>query len=193
MKRPLHLVGPFAGLPGAFWRLWLATLVNRLGGFVVPFLAIFLQGQRGLSTAEAGTIVAFFGAGSVVAGPLGGLLADRVGRKATIVLGMLGSASSMLWIAFFAADGAALVAGCFGLGLAFDLPRVLSSVNVLPPVIGPMKHPNLRWRFYNIPGPLERADAGWARVSHIHVAQTVPAASCGSVPLLARNTRRDAL
>jgi len=129
MTRPLHRLGPFAGLPAAFWKLWLATLVNRLGGFVVPFLAIFLQGQRGLSTAEAGTILAFFGAGSVVAGPLGGVLADRVGRKATIVLGMLSSAASMLWLAL-AGDGAALVAGCFFLGLAFDLPRPATSAMV---------------------------------------------------------------
>src|SRR5689334_13087110 len=35
-------------LPGAYWTLWVGTLVNRFGGFVVPFLALYLTQHRGL-------------------------------------------------------------------------------------------------------------------------------------------------
>lgn len=28
------------GLPRRFWWLWTATLVNKLGGFVVPFVTL---------------------------------------------------------------------------------------------------------------------------------------------------------
>ena len=34
------------GLPQQFWWLWVSTLVNRLGGFVVTFLALYLTVQR---------------------------------------------------------------------------------------------------------------------------------------------------
>ena len=33
-------------LPPAYWLLWLGTLINRLGGFVIPFLTLYLTGQR---------------------------------------------------------------------------------------------------------------------------------------------------
>jgi MFS family permease len=121
--------GLFEGLPAPFWRLWAASLVNRLGGFVVPFLALYLGDERGVSAASAGSIVGFFGAGSVIAGPLGGLLADRVGRRATIVLGMGLSAVSMIVLAF-SRGTVELAVGCFFLGLCTDLPRPAVSAMV---------------------------------------------------------------
>lgn len=114
--------GPFSGLPAAFWKLWVATLVNRLGGFVVPFLSLFLGSAKEMSASTIGTIVGCFGAGSMVAGPLGGALADRVGRRFTVLLGMSASAAAMLLVA--AASGKAeLAIACFVLGLATELPR----------------------------------------------------------------------
>ena len=44
------------GLPTAFWWLWLSTLVNRLGGFVVTFLALYLTLDRHFSPAFAGLV-----------------------------------------------------------------------------------------------------------------------------------------
>ncbi|MGW1047232.1 hypothetical protein [Streptomyces sp. NPDC002547] len=32
-----------SGLPRTFWWLWTSTLVNRFGGFVVTFLALYLR------------------------------------------------------------------------------------------------------------------------------------------------------
>lgn len=52
------------GLPGTYWFLWAGTVVNRLGGFVVPFLTLYLTGQRGISVAQAALMVSLFGAGS---------------------------------------------------------------------------------------------------------------------------------
>ena len=31
-----------SGFPRTFWLLWAGTIVNRLGGFVIPFLALYL-------------------------------------------------------------------------------------------------------------------------------------------------------
>lgn len=72
-------------LPGHFWWLWLARLIIMVGHFVVPFMTIFLTTEVGLSAGEAGLVVAAFGVGVVISGLLGGVLSDRLGRKATLV------------------------------------------------------------------------------------------------------------
>ncbi len=76
------------GLPRPFWFLWTGTLVNRLGTFVLPFLAIYLTQVRGFSVMQAGMVSALYGAGGAIAGPLGGTLADHVGRRFTMVLAL---------------------------------------------------------------------------------------------------------
>ena len=51
----------FGGLPRAFWWLWIATLVNRLGGFVLPFFAFYITGPLHRSAVFAGAVTALFG------------------------------------------------------------------------------------------------------------------------------------
>ena len=36
------------GLPRPFWVLWTGTLINRLGFFVEPFMALYLSSARHL-------------------------------------------------------------------------------------------------------------------------------------------------
>lgn len=85
-----------AGLPRPFWALWAGTFVNRCGSFVLPFLTLYLTQVRRLSPSQAGLMVALYGAGASVAGPLGGFLADRVGRRATLLAALgLGGAGMM--------------------------------------------------------------------------------------------------
>jgi MFS family permease len=101
-----------AALPRAFWALWACQLVNRLGSFVQPFLVLYLTQDRQLSAGTAGAVAAAVGAGSVVSQLVGGWLADRVGRRLTMLicffgtgaaLILLGSARSMvmIWVAAF--------------------------------------------------------------------------------------------
>ncbi|NUP07183.1 MAG: MFS transporter, partial [Polyangiaceae bacterium] len=112
----------FAGLPAAFWKLWIATLVNRLGGFVVPFLSLYLGAERHITPTVAGLIVSCFGVGCMVGGPVGGVLADRVGRKFTVVLGMTFAAATMLVLALQRSP-LALGITCLCLGIATEMPR----------------------------------------------------------------------
>ncbi len=51
------------GLPRAFWWLWLGTLVNRMGSFVIPFLAFYLTGQLHFSVAFTGVVLSIYGGG----------------------------------------------------------------------------------------------------------------------------------
>jgi len=85
----------FRGLPRAVYILLFGTFVNRFGTFVMPFLALYLT-RRGFSAAQAGVAIAAYGGGHFMASMIGGHLADRIGRRHTIVLSMFSSAAAML-------------------------------------------------------------------------------------------------
>jgi predicted MFS family arabinose efflux permease len=66
----------FSGLPRPVWLISAATLVNRSGTMVLPFLALFLTSERGFSVTHAGQILAMYGIGGVAGSYLGGWLSD---------------------------------------------------------------------------------------------------------------------
>src|SRR5437660_3533976 len=82
-------------LPRGAWILFLGTFLNKFGTFVLPFLAIYMT-RLGYSLAAAGMATAAYGLGSLCASVLGGYLADRLGRRKTIVLSMFTAAVAML-------------------------------------------------------------------------------------------------
>jgi hypothetical protein len=83
------LVGRFGapGLSRTYWMLWSGMLLNRLGGGVFFLLGIYLTRERGLSSERAGLVISLYAAGGLFAGPVGGALADRIGRRATLLAG----------------------------------------------------------------------------------------------------------
>ena len=120
--------------PRAYWYVWWGTLVNRLGGFVVPLLTIYLTTVRELDVAEAGGIVSVYGAGNVLASLIGGQLSDRLGRKATMVVSLFGGSIAMCGLAF-ARDLTTLTIMVGVVGLVSELyrPAVLAFVaDVIP-------------------------------------------------------------
>jgi MFS family permease len=92
--------GAMSGLPSQFWWLWTSTLINRLGGFVTTFMALYLTADRGLSASFAGLVAALYGAGGAVASVVGGVLADRVGRRPTLLISQLATAAVMTMLGF---------------------------------------------------------------------------------------------
>ena len=70
------------GLPRAFWYLWTGTLINRLGSFVLVFMAIYLTQERGFSDARAGLVIGLWGAGGAVGSLLGGVPRRPLGTPA---------------------------------------------------------------------------------------------------------------
>jgi len=105
------------GLPATFWYLWTGTLVNRLGGFVLIFLAVYLTRERGFSDIQAGLVVGLWSAGGAAGTMAGGVLADRWGRRPTLLLAHIGAAAMMLTLGlardYWAIAAAALVLGMF--------------------------------------------------------------------------------
>ena len=81
-----------SGFPATFWWVWLATLVNRLGGFVVAFLALYLTLERHSSASFVGLVVALYGLGGVLGNLLGGVFSDRLGRRVTLLTAQVATA-----------------------------------------------------------------------------------------------------
>src|SRR5512147_2175742 len=111
-----------ADLPPTYWFLWLGILINRLGSFVIPFLTLYLTGQRGVSVSQAALTVSLFGAGSFAAQLVGGELADRLGRRPVLVMSLFISPVAMIALGF--ARSLPLIAFCtLFLGFFTDLFR----------------------------------------------------------------------
>ena len=86
----------FSGLPGEVWILAVATLVNRAGTMVLPFLTLYLTGQFGWSPAAAGRMLALYGAGAIGGSFLGGWAADRWSPVAVQQFSLLGTGVGFL-------------------------------------------------------------------------------------------------
>jgi len=107
-------------LPRRVRLLVAARAVNQLGAFSLAFLTVLLSRGFGASLATAGAVSAGFGLATIPSRLLGGRLADRLGRRRTILLGLVGCAAAQLGIA--TAPDLAVAAVCAVLlGLAFEL------------------------------------------------------------------------
>jgi MFS family permease len=91
------LVENLRAMPRGAWILFFGCFLNKFGTFVLPFLAIYVT-RLGYTTAQAGIPIAAYGVGTLVASLLGGHLADRIGRRKTIVLSMFCAAGAMIWL-----------------------------------------------------------------------------------------------
>jgi MFS family permease len=108
------------GVPRQVRILAAARAVNQLGAFSLVFLTVMLCRVMGASLATAGAVSALFGVATIASRLLGGRLADRLGRRRTILAGLTGCAAAQLGIA--AAPDLAVAAVCAVLlGLAFEL------------------------------------------------------------------------
>jgi MFS family permease len=122
------------GLPATFWYLWTGTLVNRLGAFVIVFLAIYLTTERGFSPSYAGLVLGLYGAGAALGVLVGGVLADRWGRRPTLLTAHLGAATAMLALGLVR-DRYAIAAGALLLGMFAEGARPAFSammIDVVP-------------------------------------------------------------
>jgi len=77
-------------LPSPVRLLIAGALVNRIGGFIVPYLAIVLRREFRLSASEVGLLLTCYGAGSLVSVLTGGVVADRIGRRLAMMASLFG-------------------------------------------------------------------------------------------------------
>ena len=134
-------------LPREVRVLVVGTLVNRAGSFVAPFLVLYLTLARGFTAAQAGVLVAATGFGGMFSQLLGGWAADHLGRRRTLVAGLLLSAASL--VALGAARGPVAIAVCAVLAGVFgDTYRPAAQAliaDVLPPALRPIAFGLMFW------------------------------------------------
>lgn len=122
-------------LPRSVWLLATARAVNRLGAFSVPFLAALTVARFGTSAATAGLVTAAFGVATVPSRLLGGRLADRIGRRRSIVLGLAGCAAAQLAIAAAGTVGQVFAFAVL-LGLVYEIYEPASQA-MIADAVGP--------------------------------------------------------
>jgi MFS family permease len=116
------------GLGATFWWLWAGSLLSWLASFVAPFLTVYLTG-RGLPPARAGLVAACFHAGALVGLLAGGRLADRLGRRRTLLAGLLLAGATAAGLARAEEPAAiAAVVLLFGVGTAAGRPPIRATV-----------------------------------------------------------------
>lgn len=146
-RRLARLRSDAALFPRSFWILWWGTLVNRLGMLVVPFLTLYLTREQGLGTSEATLFLSGYGAGALVSSLVGGDLADRIGRRSTILLSLVGGAGAIVAVPFLDA-APALAAAVFAIGLFGEMyrPAVSAAVtDLVPDALRPRAFALLYW------------------------------------------------
>ena len=123
-----------AALPRPVWILFIGTFVNRFGTFVLPFLAIYMT-RRGFSMGDTSLAFLGYGVGTFWASILGGYLADRIGRRNTIVLSMAGAAVTLMCLSQVESLGAIVVlAGLVGMTGEFYRPACSALMaDLVPP------------------------------------------------------------
>ncbi|MFI2633897.1 MDR family MFS transporter [Streptomyces collinus] len=111
-----------SGLPREFWWLWTSTLVNRLGAFVATFMALYLTLDRGYSATYAGLVAALHGLGGVLSSLGGGVMADRLGRRPTLLIAQASTAVAVALLGFVH-DPVAIAGVAFLVGMASNASR----------------------------------------------------------------------
>src|SRR5689334_3962689 len=186
------------GLSRTVWILIVARAVNKIGAFTLPFLGVVLTVEFKASLSQTGLILAAFGAATIPSRLLGGQLADRLGRRRTIVLGLVGCAVSQLWIALSHVLWSAVLATVL-LGLAFEIYEPPSQA-MIADVTAPEDRP-AAYGLYSAALAAAGVLAGLlaAAISHwdlrwLFVADAITCLSCATLVALAlpADVRRDA-
>jgi len=128
----------YGAYPRQFWVLWLGTLINRLGEFVVPLLGFYLSAQQHFSVTQITLVLALLGVGRFVSEPLGGWLSDFSGAGRTMIVSLGGGAVALVALGF-AEQYSWIVAGVLGYSLLTSLYKPAANTAVAELTRGPQR------------------------------------------------------
>jgi len=120
--------------------MWWGTFLNRLCGFVVPFLTLFLTVQRALPPVQTAVVISALGLGGFLSQLVGGVCADRLGRRMMLLALTLGPPFLL------------------ALGLVRSYPLILGSAFLFA-LLGDMYRPAANAAIADIVPPERRAQA----------------------------------
>jgi MFS family permease len=127
--------------PLPFWVLMTGTFIDRLGtNLIMPFLAIYVVQRFDAKITQVGMIYTIFAASSGLGNFLAGALADKFGRRFTLLLGLVCAATARIELGFASDFTGLYIATAFaGLFGAIGWPAQLAMTADL---LGPQKRAN---------------------------------------------------
>lgn len=96
----LRYINNFRGFSREIWILAIITFINRAGMMVIPFLTKYLAEDLHFSFEDVGTIMMFFGFGSMLGSWLGGKLSDKIGFYKIMVFSLFTSGLMFICLQF---------------------------------------------------------------------------------------------
>jgi len=119
----------YSGLSRETWLLSLVMLINRSGTMVIGFLSLYVVDGLGWKLIQAGTVMACYGAGSILGAFLGGKITDRFGFY-RLQIGALLSGGLMFMVVGFLRDYTTLCIGAFILSMCNESFRPANSTAI---------------------------------------------------------------
>lgn len=114
-------IDSFRGFSKEIWILALITFINRTGTMVLPFLSKYMKEDLHFGYNDIGTVMVFFGLGSMIGSWIGGKLSDKMGFYKIMIFSLLTSGILLIFVQFvtsftgmcFAMFGIMLIADMF--------------------------------------------------------------------------------
>jgi predicted MFS family arabinose efflux permease len=94
---------PYSGLkniPKNIWMLSIATLINRAGTMVLPFIALYANQILNASKGDSGLVLAAYGIGAFITAPFAGKLSDKIGTMKTMKISLFCTGSFLFLYSF---------------------------------------------------------------------------------------------
>ncbi|WVK89453.1 MFS transporter [Dactylosporangium sp. AC04546] len=134
-----------------YWYLWTGMLINRVGGFVALVLSLYLTSDRGLSPSVAGLVVGGYGIGGIAGVLLGGVLADRWGRRPTLLVAHFGAVVLLAGLALTDRIAAiAVLAALLGVMHSMPGPAFVAAIVDVTPADDRSRAFNLQFWAFNL-------------------------------------------
>lgn len=86
MEKSKQYFKPYMGLPISVYVIFVSSIINNMGNFVMPLLAMFLKFKAGMDASIVGVIVALNSLIGMFGSIIGGKLIDRIGRKKIFIV-----------------------------------------------------------------------------------------------------------
>ena len=97
MKNPY---GGLKNIPKNIWMLAAATLINRSGTMVLPFIALYANQVLNVSKSNAGIVLAVYGIGALISAPFSGKLSDKIGTMRQMKISLFCTGSFLFLYSF---------------------------------------------------------------------------------------------
>jgi MFS family permease len=130
----LKFFDTYKGLPKSIYIIFLAQVTNRFGGFVLPFLTLFLVKKMGLNYESAGFAVMLTALSSIPGSFAGGKIADHIGRIKSYIFFQLTAGFFLFFCAFVSNPQIIIALVCISSFFNGGVRPILSAIisDVLP-------------------------------------------------------------